>query len=530
MLELALYGTLLRFVQALALAAPTILVSLFVTGVLRRLVGQQQTKRIFGGSGWQSLLQSWIIGMLLPGCSLGVIPISRELRRAGLTGGAVLAFALSQPLFDPLSLLYGLTLSKPIVVFTFALCSLVLVMVVGSLWDYFYPDSETREPISPAVQAGWPRMASVLLVVFRESAGASMIYMLIGILGSAILAGMLPHGALQRAMNGGNPWAPWTMTWVAVPAYSTPTLAMSQLGSMFQHANSAGASLQLLTLGAGLNLGLVAWIFVQYGWKKASAWFAMLIVAGLGMAYAIDGPMHPYDVDPSDHTHAFDIYCNPYHLGETNLTILTLARLRETLSPFALAPIVALLGITLVGLLLRRIDPHEKIEAWLERREVSRPATKYDIIIPAPIVGMTILVGIFALSVVGCYAYYPAPKEVFAEMQMVRADAISSANVGDVAKTSHYIGVWDAWTRRLEVGVFLRHFQLSRYQHVKAKILREKLELLRHEVEDGHAEGTKQMVREVHRAYDRMRDSFARELENHPTAAPDAQPVAAPRS
>ena len=82
----------------------------------------------------------------------------------------------------------------------------------------------------------------------------------------------------------------------------------------------------------------------------------------------------------------------------------------------------------------------------------------------------------------------------------------------------------------MEVGVFLRHFQLSRYQHVKAKILREKLELLRHEVEDGHAEGTKQMVREVHRAYDRMRDSFARELENHPTAAPDAQPVAAPRS
>src|SRR5688572_23589489 len=115
MIELAFYSGALRFFQALVLAAPTILVSLFVTGVLRRLFGHEMTRRVFGGSGWKSLVQSWAIGMLLPGCSLGVIPISRELRRAGLTGGAVLAFALSQPLFDPLSLLYGLTLSKPLV-------------------------------------------------------------------------------------------------------------------------------------------------------------------------------------------------------------------------------------------------------------------------------------------------------------------------------------------------------------------------------------------------------------------------------
>ncbi|MCU0880393.1 MAG: permease, partial [Pirellulaceae bacterium] len=75
MIELAIYGGGLRLIQALLLAAPTILVSLIVAGVLRRLFGQENTRRIFGGSGWKSLVQSWALGMLLPGCSLGVIPI-----------------------------------------------------------------------------------------------------------------------------------------------------------------------------------------------------------------------------------------------------------------------------------------------------------------------------------------------------------------------------------------------------------------------------------------------------------------------
>jgi hypothetical protein len=446
--------------------------------------------------------------MLLPGCSLGVIPICRELRRAGLGGGAVLAFALSQPLFDPLSLLYGLTLSKPLVVFTFAGCSLVLVTVVGAIWDWLYPNSAASEPPPPPVAAGWPRMLSVVLFLFREAASSSALYIGIGLLGTALLAAILPVGSLQRAMNGGDPWAPWRMAWVAIPSYSTPTLAMSQLGSMFQHANSAGAALLLLTLGAGMNLGLVAWITVAYGWRKASVWFAILIVLGLGMAYALDRPLHPFDVDPSDHTHAFDIYCSPFHAGDPQVAAHFAQRLRESATPLAVAPVVVLAVLCLGGIVLRMADPQERLEAWLASRERTARESRYDVAIPAPIVGMCVLAGIVALSVVGCFAYYPPPGEVFDEMQIVRADALSFAKLGDVAKTNHYLGVWDKWTRRLEVGAFLREWRLSRYQHIKARILREKLELLRHAVEDGDREETSRLVREVIVAYERMHRAF----------------------
>jgi uncharacterized protein len=508
MIEYVLCSGAVRLIQALLLASPTILVSLFLTGVLRRLFGHEATRRIFGGSGWKSLAQSWALGMLLPGCSLGVIPISRELRRAGLSGGAVLAFALSQPLFDPLSLLYGLTLSKPLIVFMFAGCSLVLVMAVGSVWDWLYPNSTQPEPEPAPVQAGWPRLLSIIITVAREAFSPTLAYIVVGLLGTALLAVILPSGALQRAMNGGNLWAPWTMTWVAIPAYATPTLAMSQLGSMFQHGNSAGAALLLLTLGAGLNLGLLAWVVKTYGFKPSLVWFSLLLVAGLGMAYALDKPLHPRDVDPADHTHAFDIYCSPFHSSETNLTLQAWQRLQDRATVFDVLPAAALGVLVATGVALRLADPTQRIEAWLVSREATQRSSSYDVAIPAPLVGAAVLIGVVALSVVGCYSYYPEQSEVFAEMQIIQAEAIFAARQGDVLLTDNYIGMWDKWSRRLEVGVYLRERRLTRYQQIKGRIFRQKLELLRHEVEDGDKAAASELTRQVLDAYYRLKRAY----------------------
>jgi uncharacterized membrane protein YraQ (UPF0718 family) len=43
---------------------------------------------------------------MLPVRSLGVIPIAREMRRAGVSSGTILAFVLAAPQIDPVSLLY----------------------------------------------------------------------------------------------------------------------------------------------------------------------------------------------------------------------------------------------------------------------------------------------------------------------------------------------------------------------------------------------------------------------------------------
>lgn len=130
-LEIAVIGGVIRLIQGLLSAAPTLLAGLFIAAILRYYIGAQGTRRLFGGDSLRSLPQSWLIGMLLPVCSIGVLPILMEMRRVGVKAGAISAFALSAPLFNPLSLLYGLTLSRPMVVIMFALGSLVVVTLVG---------------------------------------------------------------------------------------------------------------------------------------------------------------------------------------------------------------------------------------------------------------------------------------------------------------------------------------------------------------------------------------------------------------
>ena len=98
------------------------------------------------------------------------------------------------------------------------------------------------------------------------------------------------------------------MTAVALPAYATPMLAMSQLGMMFQHGNSVGAAFVLLAFGAGMNFGTLAWMWRTYGRRPSLTWLGLLLAVVIALSYGIERPLRPADAPAADHTHAFDIY------------------------------------------------------------------------------------------------------------------------------------------------------------------------------------------------------------------------------
>ncbi|MFO0911162.1 MAG: permease [Isosphaeraceae bacterium] len=504
------WSAVLRITQAVIQAAPTILVGLVVAGVFRRLLGHEGTRRLFGSGTWRELPQAWLIGMLMPVCSLGVIPVAREMRRAGIAGGTVLAFAMTAPLFNPLSLLYGLTLSEPLVIFAFAFNALIVVTLVGGLWDRLFPNAREEQEGPPPVAYGLKRMASVLLVGARELVGPSLAYMLIALAGVGLLCAVLPHGSLSTTMEHTNRYAPLQMAAVAVPAYATPMVAMSQLGSMFQHANSVGAAFVLLTLGAGLNLGLAAWVYRNYGLARGSAWFTILLVIVLGLAYAVENPLHPSGIDSPGHTHAFDNYCRPFEVGEQDLPATVGRKLKEDLLPHERVALTTVAVLAAVGLVLRLADPTHRVEAWLERQPEphGNAGGWLNWTVPSPVLGGVALALLVAFSLVGCFAYYPSSSEVFEEMRIIRGEVLTAALSGNKKHAAHFIPLWDDWTRRLQVGVFLREGNLSPYRRMKAKVFRDRLEFLKHAVEEGDREESRAWIDVVDRAHRRMRAAF----------------------
>jgi len=534
-MSMIVLSALVRMFQGLAAAAPTLLVGLFIAGVLRYYIGANDTRRFFGGESFRSLPQSWLIGMLLPVCSIGVLPILYELYRAKVRPGAMTAFALSAPLFNPLSLLYGLTLSRPIVIISFALASLVLVTVLGSIWDWYagrtakraQSELDTRADSIAAVtgsdanaddQAASPeagvapeiiglsRMVALFVFTTRELVGPIGLLTLIALSGLGLLGAVLPFSALQASFEMDDPFAPARMTLLAIPVYATPMVAMGQLGMMFVHSNSPGAALALLLLGTGLNFATLYWFASRYGGRATMVWFGSLITIVLACAYAIDRPLILPGAEPAGHTHAFDVYATPF---STDVG-LDWATIRET----ALRPlsVFELIGVGLLGLfaILGLMFQFLNIDEHSFRTAKAMELAAYDRIVPKSVLGVTMLVGLIAFSIVGCFAYYPPSKTCLDELSVARSEAYSAARTGNVDQALHWIEQVEDWSRKLEVGTFLRKGEVRPYQRMQGYLIRKKLELLEHELEHDPYEQDEvnAMLRQMLSTDQRWRDSF----------------------
>lgn len=510
------FGGLLRAAQSLLQSAPFLVCGLLVAGVYRRLLGHDNVRRLYGEGTWHSHIQAWAIGMILPIDSLGTIPVMREMRRAGLSGGTILAFGLTEPLFSPLSLLYGLTLSEPTAILAFAACSLVVVTGVGLIFDRVFPNTSHAEPSLPPAVPGIKRLASVIFAGAREAAGGSAAFIGIGLVGVMLLSFALPPGSLQGSVGADNVFAPVLMAVIAVPAYATPMTAMSQLGMMFQHGNSVGAAFTLLVLGAGMTLGTLAWAWKAYGLVRTLGLLTILLGITLGLSYGVERPLYPKDIEPANHTHAFDIYCRPYQVGAVDVAGQAWKTLRENTQLHEKFGSMILAGYLLIGLVLRVGGGNGKLERWTETDSRAPQASTEvgsahwtEMKVPPVALGATVIAVLVAVSVVGCYAYYPSPDEVFEELRIAQGEALSGSLSGDLDHAEYWLPRYADWVRKLQVGAFLRQGKLSEHRRLKAKLLLDRLELLEHELAHHDPAELRELIALIQRTHRRLREAYS---------------------
>ena len=508
-MDTVLWGVVLRLTQTFINAAPWIAIGFVIAGVFRVVVGPQKTRNVFGGNSWKGLVYGWLWGMLLPVCSLGVIPIVRELYRSGVRGGTLIAFALTAPLFNPLSVLYGLTLSDPVAIITFAFCSLVIVSSVGLVWDMIFKNSnriDEKEISDETVAIGIRRSVATFKASTQMIFSSSALYILIGIVGSVAVNVVLPHGAMSSMLERDNSFAPLVVAGLGIPVYSTPLLAMSQIGSMFQHGNSIGAAFCLLIFGAGVNVGLFVCFLRLYGLGKLAAFIGLLLFVSVGLAYLIGEPLYPEGVEVAGHTHAFDIYTSPFPTKMDDAGHVTRLEVQKhwTNHEFGGTPI--LIVMTIIGAIFFLLEKSTGLNQWL----ASKPdkEKQMDKVLPGWLVTSLTIAGLLLFSVAGCYLYYPAKEEALEQMTTFNIEAVAAANTGNWEGAMKWIEFQQDLARRLEVGSFIRSGELSEYHRTKARILRENLELLKHEVEDQDKERASELALKTNRSFLRLKRAF----------------------
>jgi hypothetical protein len=309
-----------------------------------------------------------------------------------------------------------------------------------------------------------------------------------------------------------DPTAPLQMMLLALPAYATPLNVMMQVGGMFVHGNSVGAAYVLLSLGAGANLGLIAWAWHTYGLKRAMVFLLAFIAVVLAIAYAINDPLYSAGNVERPHTHAFDVYACPFSpSNNTNLPEKAWTKLKESAQLYELTALFAVACLMAVGLVLRVWDPDQHLEAFLATANAQEPSVQVSWLnatVPGPVLGLTAILGLIAISVVGCFVYYPAPDQTLEDMRYVKADALSYASAKDVEKAVKSIEAFDDLTRKLQVGYYMRTWHISEYQQAKAKLLRGRLEQLKDILEAQDLERVRPAITAVQNAHRRVTDSF----------------------
>ena len=512
-MEYFLSGIVLRSCQIVVDASIWIAFGFFIAAILRNMVGPEKTRSIFGDNSRFGLLIGWAIGMLLPVCSLGVLPVLAELYRARVKPGTIVTFGLTAPLFNPISVLYGLSLPNPFAILVFAAFTVLIVTLMGAVWGRFVKLEEAEKASKDVVEIpmdGVRRSLGVLYSASTSFVGWSLLFLVIGILGSATVAASFPAGSLQGATEPDDIMAPAFMGVFVTPIYSTPLLAMSQIGGMFQHGNSIGAAFSLLILGAGVNVGVLIWFARAFGWVKIIGFAGLLMGVTLVLAYSLDKPLYPKGVETAGHTHAFDIYTHPYP-GNTGQIAQAVQDAREYQLDRGWTGPYMLLLLGVLGLVFRGIQMVWDLESWIFKRLPVKNDTKWDIVLPPWLIGTVACLCLVMASIFGTYIYYPDTNSVLGDLSAINVNCVSAARTGDYELVEKTVPYCEDLSRRLEVGVFLRGGNLSEFKRSKAEIYREKLDELRDQIELGVFDDVPDMAMDVQKSYLQMARAFREE-------------------
>jgi uncharacterized membrane protein YraQ (UPF0718 family) len=165
------WGVLLRVTQMLVLASPYLLFGALMAGVLRAFVEPDTLKRAFSsGKGW---LRLGAFAALLPWCSLSVLPVGRQLWRAGVNRRRLLVFLMAAPIFNPLTIAYAFSTIDLFPALLLIAGCIAVPMLASTVWNGLagVQVRTTNDLVTPLPRKLSRRLALAGVTTVREICG-----------------------------------------------------------------------------------------------------------------------------------------------------------------------------------------------------------------------------------------------------------------------------------------------------------------------------------------------------------------------
>lgn len=304
------------FWNVLAMMAPWLLGGFLLSGFVGVFLPREWVVKAMGKArGWRGVLNAVLIGVPLPICSCGVLPLTAALRKAGAGKGASAGFLISTPQtgLDSILATYGVlgpvfAVARPLAAFATGLVGGVCVDLVSG--EDPLPSEETPhhccchchgsakkdEPAATEPPKA-PLVVRVLQKAYGELFGEIVRPLVVGLLVAAVLTVLVPADFFATAFGGSDWLAMPAMVLLGFPMYVCSTAAIPIAASLLLKGLSPGAAFVFLMVGPAINAASLATAAQIVGRRAAVLYAAVIALGAILMGVAVNAL--PFDVLPT---------------------------------------------------------------------------------------------------------------------------------------------------------------------------------------------------------------------------------------
>ncbi len=298
------------FWDVLLKMSPYLLFGFLVAGVLSVLVRPAWVEKHLGGRGFWNITKASLMGVPLPLCSCGVIPVAASLRRHGAGKGPTTSFLISTPQTGVDSVFVTFSLLGPVAAIFRPLAALACGLIGGSAvalsTQENNPDSDVEHMqegaactdaccVDGETDHPWRRGLKYGFVTLPADIGKAL---LVGLVIAALISALVPQEQLIKVVGGGI-LGMLVMMLFGVPMYVCATASVPIAAALVSKGVEPGAAMVFLMTGPATNAATIATLWRTMGRKTAIIYLLSVALTALAAGMILNWIFHSTGMKPA---------------------------------------------------------------------------------------------------------------------------------------------------------------------------------------------------------------------------------------
>ncbi len=283
------------FWEVLSEMSPYLIFGFLVAGILSIFISQEVIERHLGGNRRWAVFKAAILGVPLPLCSCGVIPVAASLRRHGAGKAATSSFLLSTPQTGVDSILVTYSLLGPVFAIFRPIAALLTGIFGGGIVSVLDPENGSAS-IPGATECsdgccgpgnGGGRLIEALrfgFITLPQDIGRAL---MIGIALAGIISVLIPADFFADLIQ--NDFLTMVIMMVmGIPIYVCATASVPVAAALILKGISPGAALVFLLTGPATNAATITMVWKLLGRKTTIIYLSIVCISALASGLLIN--------------------------------------------------------------------------------------------------------------------------------------------------------------------------------------------------------------------------------------------------